>query len=154
MKDESNQNKHSFIKIIEMGRHYWVDMNTGIRYNKLNINPKKAKHGLCEKYGRDVVKTVIYNGRIPNKIPHEIVLVERASASIPRKIFNPITIQFMDADKNLTQWQFTSLDISEILKGLEKEQSLRSIATRICCPQEALKNLMKSKAFKKSVLGQ
>jgi len=116
------------VKLITDKHTSWIDINTGEEYDELQTDFESANHGLCEKYGRKVLKSYRF---------HKILISKQPPKTAPTQ--KPIAVPFFNADKKKEMWIFDPLDLSEIKSG--DWGDIDELAIRICAPVEAVENV-------------
>jgi len=111
----------------------WVDINTGIEYMETKrIKWEDAEHGLCEKYGKPVLKNLGY----PKKV--FIATKKPKSFQYDRSKY----ASFMDADKHKKYWEFIPYELETIIKCMDKGLSERQISMVVGAPKDAVTNIL------------
>jgi hypothetical protein len=123
--------KPFFVRLIEGNRVEYVDIETGLVAEPLDVPFEQAEHGLCAKYGRPVFKKIVDDGFLP------LVLIAREQLK-PFRHSKPIRVQFTNAEKVKTPWVFSPYELEETSVGLDEGLTPRQIAVRIGAPPDAL----------------
>jgi hypothetical protein len=113
----------------------YVDLESGLIAEPLDVSYEVADEGLCKKYGRPVYKKRFNDGFPP------LVLI----AKEPPKVFrykNPIKTYFNTADRERKLWKFSPYELEELSLGLEEGLSVHQLAVRLGAPMQALENLL------------
>ena len=119
-------------RIIKRGRE-WVDCVSDEAYTEFTDLPyDECQEGLCQKYGRTVLKNIGYP---------KIVLIGKKPPKDLSSI-KPISVYFVDRNKVRKEWIFTPAEIDIIQKEFKKKKSLEQITSMILCPPEALENVV------------
>lgn len=119
------------IKLIKK-KNNWIDVNTGIEYKLLTKeNYNDAKHGLCEKYGKPILKNLGHPKRL------YIATVNPIKFHYDKTI----EVQFV-LKKHGMRWDFTPYEVEEVLDSLNKNLSPSKIATKVGAPVEAIDKLI------------
>jgi hypothetical protein len=122
-----------FLVRVIMGRsNHWVDIETGTIYEESDISYEHAHHGLCEQYGRPVLK----NDGFP---PLVFIAKEKPK---PFGYSRSIKVPFMNADKQRSTWEFSPYELEEVSSGLKEGLTVKQIATRVCAPLEAVETVI------------
>lgn len=125
-----------FLVRVKGGKHnHWIDIQSGMKCERLDVPYDEAQHGLCEKTGKIVLKKLVNDGFEP------LVFVAKEPPK-PTPAIKPITVKFHDADKKLSSGTFESYDIQEVLSGLDEGLNERELAIRVCSNQEAIGKLI------------
>lgn len=124
--------------VFENGRKlvHWLDINSGVEYEALDIPFDQAQHGLCETMGTSVYKS----------LSKRLVLAPIGDCKermVALKKLRPITVDSHGIHNHRIAWRFQPLDIYEVFLGLEEGLSEHQLATRVCSPLEAIENLLK-----------
>ena len=125
----------NLVRVITEHSQHWVDINSGTIYNPVDIPWENAWHGLCERFGRPVIKKRLNDGFPP------LVWVARAKPK-PFRYDKEIKVKFTDADKKVAVWDFSPYELEEILRGLEAGQTPREIAVRVGALLEAVEKVI------------
>lgn len=113
--------------LVEAGTN-WLDINTGVSYEKLDILYDRADHGLCTKDCRVF------------KLSNERDVIT-ATEPTPNLRERPITVSYKDG-RNLLQETFDPLQTSEAQRGLDEGLSSKQIAVRVCSNRDAVEELI------------
>jgi hypothetical protein len=113
----------------------YVDLESGLIAEPLDVSYEVADEGLCKKYGRPVYKKRFNDGFPP------LVLI----AKEPPKVFRykrPISAQFKTADGGRKTWTFSPYELEEFSLGLDEGLTAHQIAVRLGAPLQAVENVM------------
>lgn len=108
----------------------FVDLSDGTMYKPFTLVPyEKAGHGLCEQFGKPVLKKIADDGFNP------LLFIAKKN---PKDLPNRIRAEYVDANKRRQQWLFEPYEVAELKKGLDEGLSGRQIGIRIFAPEDAV----------------
>ena len=108
----------------------YVDLSNGSTYKPFTLVPyEKAGHGLCEQFGKIILKKVANDGFNPL-----LFIAKKNPKDLPKRI----RAEYTDNNKRRQQWLFEPYEVAELKKGLDEGLSERQIGIRIFAPQEAV----------------
>jgi hypothetical protein len=113
----------------------YVDLESGLIAEPLDIPFDQAQHGLCETLGKPVYK--LLSKRL---VLAPIGDYKERMAALEK--LRPITVDTHDSHKHRVKWIFEPLDLYEILLGLDQGFTEHELATLACSPLEAIRNLL------------
>lgn len=127
--------KPFLVRLIKGRSNHWVDIETGTIYEKSDIPYEQAHHGLCEQYGRPVLRN--------DGFPASVFIAKEKPK--PFCYSRSIKVPFMNADKQRSTWEFSPYGLEEVSSGLKEGLTVKQIATRVCAPLEAVENVIEKK---------
>ena len=108
----------------------FVDLSDGTMYKPFTLVPyEKAGHGLCEQFGKPVLKKIADDGFNP------LLFIAKKN---PKDIPKQIRAEYTDVNKRRQQWVFEPYEVAELKKGLDEGLSERQLAVRVFAPEEAV----------------
>jgi len=108
----------------------YVDLSNGATYKPFTLVPyEQAKHGLCEEFGKPILKKVIDDSFNPL-----IFIAKKNPKTLPKRI----RTQYVDANKLRKWWLFEPYEVAELKRGLDEGLNEGQIAKRIFAPEEAV----------------
>jgi len=121
--------------LVKKNKNY-INLKDGLEYEELKtIEYSKAKHGLCKRMNRTVLKNL---GE-----PKKLFICKKSPKQFIHK--KPITVKFK-ADKKINakslSWKFELFDLEEIENGLNEGLDEEQLAIRVGSPEIAVKKLM------------
>ena len=108
----------------------YVNLSDGTKYKPFTLVPyEKAKHGLCEEFGKPVLKKIADDGFNPL-----LFIAKKNPKDLPKRI----RAEYTDNNKRRQQWTFEPYEVAELKKGLDEGLTERQIAIRVFAPEEAV----------------
>lgn len=108
----------------------YVDLSDGAVYKPFTLVPyEKADHGLCNEFGKIILKKVADDGFNPL-----LYIAKKNPKDLPKRI----RAEYMDNNKRKQQWVFEPYEVAELKRGLDEGLTERQIAVRVCAPEEAV----------------
>jgi hypothetical protein len=108
----------------------YVDLSDGTMYKPFMLVPyEKAGHGLCEQFGKPVLKKIADDGFNP------LLFIAKKN---PKDLPNRIRAEYVAANKCRQWWVFEPYEVAELKKGLDDGLSERQIGIKIFAPEEAV----------------
>lgn len=122
------------VKHTEGRKQFWTEITNGERFERCNLPYSQCKHGLCQILKRKVLKKVIND----NFEPLVFKAIKPESPVFHKKT---VTEPFIDGYGMRSSWTFTPYEISDVIKGLEKDMNDRELCIKVCAPRDAVKKL-------------
>ena len=124
-----------FVKRIIEHKTEYVDINTGMIADPLDIAYSRARHGLCKKYGVPVYKKLKNDGFKP------LVFIARETPK-PARHTKTMRVTFLNAEKVHANWELSPWEQDIIEDWTRDGKTPRQIAVHIGSPVEAIENAL------------